>query len=475
MVVDTLVRDVPTFAAPPAPVRFSRRWAFVLLAIDGAMLALACALATYVAQRVFHATVPDRNAITAAACVVVWLLLFHRVGLYRSSFALAPRDEFYCAIAALVLGATPLLLLFTIVPAISSSRLVVLLSLAAATFTVGASRFVARSVHGVAERTRPKRVAVVGTARRVEAALEQLGSPPGSEMLRVVIDDITDSVEGIGALSTLETYELPWLKRARDWRCDTLVLTEMLPPDALPALLRIAAFEHFTVAFAPPRFREQAYELRLESDGRQALLVARQLYAFAHGARIVKRTADLAFAIVGLLIAGPIMLAAALAIVLEDRGPVFFRQQRVGLLGEPFDVLKFRSMRTDAETRSGPIWSPARDERVTRVGRFLRRSSIDELPQLINVLRGDMSIVGPRPERPIFVERFRRALPRYDERHLVRPGITGWAQVNMERKLDPSQAGEKLRHDLWYVEHWSLFLDLSIVVKTAAEFLFHRA
>ncbi len=132
-------------------------------------------------------------------------------------------------------------------------------------------------------------------------------------------------------------------------------------------------------------------------------------------------------------------------------------------------------MRVDAEAESGPTWAKQGESRVTRFGRWLRRTSIDELPQLLNVLRGEMSLIGPRPERPFYVEQFRARVPRYDERHLVRPGITGWAQVNMRRILDPSAATEKLAYDLFYLEHWSLFLDATILLKTAAEFLFHDA
>jgi lipopolysaccharide/colanic/teichoic acid biosynthesis glycosyltransferase len=171
----------------------------------------------------------------------------------------------------------------------------------------------------------------------------------------------------------------------------------------------------------------------------------------------------------------PIMALAALAIWLESGSPILFRQQRVGRGGKTFDILKFRSMKPDAESSTGPVWASERDDRTTKVGAFLRRTSIDELPQLFNVMFGEMSVVGPRPERPVFVNEFRRLLPRYDERHLVRPGITGWSQVNMRRVLQPTEAGEKLSYDLFYVEHWSLFMDMSVIFKTAVEFLFHRA
>jgi lipopolysaccharide/colanic/teichoic acid biosynthesis glycosyltransferase len=132
-------------------------------------------------------------------------------------------------------------------------------------------------------------------------------------------------------------------------------------------------------------------------------------------------------------------------------------------------------MRVDAEAESGAVWATSRDPRRTRIGTFLRRFSIDELPQFFNVLRGEMSLVGPRPERPVFVHLFRETVARYDERHFVRPGITGWSQVHMKRVLDPTAAAEKLEYDLEYLENWSPFLDLSVLFRTLVEFVFHRA
>jgi exopolysaccharide biosynthesis polyprenyl glycosylphosphotransferase len=315
---------------------------------------------------------------------------------------------------------------------------------------------------------------VVGTRPRANAAFAQMNDA-SENVLRVDVDDIEASVAAITPLSDRELEDVDWLRRVRAWRCDVLVLTEILPPRVLPGLLRTAVRERFSLAFAPPRLCSQAYEVQIQTDGHQVLIVPRQLYSLGQGARVMKRALDLFVGSMILVWAAPVMLVAAAAILIEDGGPVLFRQERIGLLGRTFQIVKFRSMRADAETVSGAVWSPVGDMRTTRVGRVLRRMSIDELPQLINVLRGEMSIVGPRPERPMFVERFRRELPRYDERHLVRPGITGWAQVNMPRKLDPSQAGEKLSHDLCYIEHWGLFMDVSIILKTAAELVFHRA
>jgi exopolysaccharide biosynthesis polyprenyl glycosylphosphotransferase len=192
-------------------------------------------------------------------------------------------------------------------------------------------------------------------------------------------------------------------------------------------------------------------------------------------AQVTKRALDITAALIALVLTAPIMLFAALAIAADSGLPVLFKQERVGRNGTPFNVFKFRTMRVNAEAATGPVWASKSDPRKTRLGSFLRRTSIDELPQIFNVLRGEMSLVGPRPERPVFVSEFRRQLPRYDERHLVRPGITGWSQVHMKRALSVGDVSEKLSHDLFYVENWSFFMDVSIIVKTAAEFLFHRA
>jgi exopolysaccharide biosynthesis polyprenyl glycosylphosphotransferase len=469
------VDALPIIRAKPAPTRFGPGWAFTLFAADLITVVLATVAATEVVQNYWHAGLAfERVAVAQAVCITAWLLVFYRVGLYHRSFALSVRDEIYCTVTALILGAMPLLILFTVVPAISSSRAVLLLSLVFAIVTMGFERSLARLAYGTVAQQRGKRIAIVGTGARIERALAQMVLSPRSTVLRIEVDDVEGSLDGIEPLSERALDDVLWLRRARDSGCDMLVLTEILPPRVLPPLLQTASLERFTVAFAPPRICSQAYDLRIETHGRQAMIVMRQLHALAHGSRILKRAFDCVVAGTILLFAAPVMLLAALAIFLEDRGPVLYRQERVGLFGRPFFILKLRSMRVDAEQLSGPMWSPKNDPRTTRVGRFVRRTSIDELPQLINVLRGDMSIVGPRPERPVFVERFRRELARYDERHLVRPGITGWAHVNMPRKVEYSAASERLSHDLWYIEHWSLFMDVSIVFKTGAEFLFQR-
>jgi Undecaprenyl-phosphate glucose phosphotransferase len=186
----------------------------------------------------------------------------------------------------------------------------------------------------------------------------------------------------------------------------------------------------------------------------------------------VKRAIDVVISGVGLLVfAVPLALIAALVKV-TSRGRVFYRQERMGLDGKPFAIVKFRSMCEDAERETGPVWTVPGDSRVTSVGRFLRRSNLDELPQLWNVLRGDMSIVGPRPERPHFVEQFKHRVPQYMLRHKVKAGLTGWAQVNGWRGNTPLE--KRIEYDLYYIENWSVRLDLKIMWLTLVKGFFHK-
>jgi sugar transferase (PEP-CTERM system associated) len=182
---------------------------------------------------------------------------------------------------------------------------------------------------------------------------------------------------------------------------------------------------------------------------------------------IAKRLFDIMVAALILTLTLPITLITIVAITIDSPGPVFYRQERVGAKGRVFNVLKFRSMRTDAEKDGVARWAQSNDSRVTRVGRFIRKTRIDEIPQLLNVLAGEMSFVGPRPERPIFVENLVQKIPYYDVRHRVKPGITGWAQINYPYGASDEDAKAKLSYDLYYVKNWNLFLDAVILFQTA--------
>jgi sugar transferase (PEP-CTERM system associated) len=188
----------------------------------------------------------------------------------------------------------------------------------------------------------------------------------------------------------------------------------------------------------------------------------------------VKRVSDILVSLLLLAVSAPLMVLAAIAVKLESRGPMFYRQERVGLNGVPFMVTKFRSMCNDAEKDGRPQWATKNDARVTRVGKFIRRTRIDELPQLFNVLEGSMSLVGPRPEREYFVNELVEKIPYFAVRHSVKPGVTGWAQVKYDYGSTVEDAAAKLQYDLYYVKNHSLFLDLLILVETVAVVLTGR-
>ncbi len=212
----------------------------------------------------------------------------------------------------------------------------------------------------------------------------------------------------------------------------------------------------------------------LVDDLKPSWLIFSDGFVISRWTRFLKRAIDLVLASVGIVLSAPLTLLTALAVYLDSDGPILYCQERVGENGTVFTVYKFRSMRVDAEKGGTPIWATDQDNRVTRVGRIIRKTRLDELPQFWNVLRGDMSFVGPRPERPFFVEQLAREIPFYQQRHAVKPGLTGWAQVKYQYGSSVEDAMEKLRYDLYYVKHLSLSFDVSIVFDTVKVILFGK-
>jgi len=181
---------------------------------------------------------------------------------------------------------------------------------------------------------------------------------------------------------------------------------------------------------------------------------------------LTKRLIDIVVSLVGLILSAPLSLITAIAIRIGSPGPVLYRQERVGQDGKPFTLYKFRSMSQDAEASVGPVWATEGDPRVTYVGRIIRKLRIDEIPQMVNVLKGEMSFVGPRPERPFFVAKLEKTIPYYSLRHSVKPGITGWAQISYPYGDSEEDAIEKLQYDLYYIKNLSLVFDLQIIFES---------
>ena len=220
----------------------------------------------------------------------------------------------------------------------------------------------------------------------------------------------------------------------------------------------------------PDMFAYMAGDLNVDELGGTPLITVRDI-ALRGWKLSLKRGLDIIGSLLGLVMFSPLMLLTAVLIKLESEGPAFHIQERMGLDGRPFPMIKFRSMRQDAEAQ-GPGWTVANDPRRTRLGSLMRRTNWDEMPQLINVLLGHMSLVGPRPERPVYVQEFREHIPRYMERHREKSGMTGWAQVNGLR--GDTSIAERTSYDLWYVENWSLWLDIKIIIRTFLMIILRR-
>jgi exopolysaccharide biosynthesis polyprenyl glycosylphosphotransferase len=244
---------------------------------------------------------------------------------------------------------------------------------------------------------------------------------------------------------------------------DVIVAMPSLSHAQLVEIVGLCQGEQVNIRVYPDLFQIMTAGVTINELGGLPLLTVKDV-ALKGWNVVLKRAIDLLVGGVALVMLSPLLLVIAAMIKATSRGPVLYCQERVGLDGKPFQVIKFRSMRIDAEEESGPVWARPEDPRTTRIGAMLRRYSLDELPQFVNVILGEMSLVGPRPERPYFVEQFQQTIPRYWERHREKAGLTGWAQVNGLRGNTPIE--DRTAYDIWYVENWSVWLDIKIMLKT---------
>lgn len=391
-----------------------------------------------------------------AAVMVVWVLVFASLDMYRPQRWQRGLDEAYrvqLGAGAVLVAVMALSFLYR---SFEYSRLTAAIAFGIAAVVDGLVRAGLLAV-GQGLRRRPEwraRMAVLGAAEVGERL-----AGPGRE---VVFSTAAPAAE---------------LDRVREMlaagQVDEVLLSRAaLPPDEVMALLRAceeAGAEAILVA--------DPIDLLLRRGGREDAagysLVRVRDVPLDGVQRGVKRLCDLAGAALLLAVLSPLLALLALLVRLTSPGPVLFRQERVTEGGRTFGMLKFRSMVDQAERQTGAVWARHGDPRVTPLGRLLRRTSLDELPQLWNVLRGEMSLIGPRPERPVFVEQFAAEVPRYRDRHRMKTGLSGWAQVTGERGGD-SDIFQRTRYDLFYVDNWSLWLDLQILVKTVVEVFFHR-
>lgn len=401
----------------------------------------------------------------------VMLGIMTAFGLYGS--ALNKKDREYHArfLASFPAGAVVLAIIFYVIPTIVLGRSLMALGLLFS-FTLTA---LAREVffHVVGHEALKRRVLVLGSGSRavgVEALLDKLGPGAGFYLVGFV-----QCGEGQPSLEKSKLLGDCTALRAlvEQHRVDEIVVGVRDRRNGYfpTSKLLECKLEGVSIVDLPTFFERETGYVQLNSLSASWMIFS-EGFTKTGFQKVLKRVFDISVSVTMLIVTLPVMIIATLAVWHETGRPVLYRQKRVGESGRIFEILKFRSMRVGAEHDGVPRWAKKDDDRVTRVGRFLRMTRIDELPQLINVLRGDMSFVGPRPERPPFVSELSRKVPFYASRHSVKPGITGWAQIRYPYGASVDDAVQKLQFDLYYVKNHSLFLDLVILLQTTQVVLF---
>lgn len=403
----------------------------------------------------------------------VWILIFNTRGVYRSRRQVDFSSEFFQIIRIISFGMLIVMSMAFFYREFEYSRLVFILIWFLAIAFVFIGRVLVLSYEKFLYRRGKelRNILLVGTntiAHNIALWIQQQPAI-GYHVVGYVSDD-EDRLEGVDVKRLGEIVKLPAL--VKEHRIESIIVCM----DEAQASL---------VHFITEALVGQSVQILLQSEivgVASARIRVHEMFGIPFlgikdipmttWSRVIKRTFDIVFSFVVLVLTMPLWLFAVIATWIETGRPILYKQVRVGLDGREFVLLKFRTMRLNAEAESGPTWTRKEDDRVTRIGKILRRFSIDELPQLVNVLRGDMSIVGPRPERPEFVSQFRQYVPKYLERHRLKTGLTGWAQVNGLRGEVPIV--ERTKYDLYYIENWSLRLDFRIIFKTIRAVLFGK-
>lgn len=395
--------------------------------------------------------------------VIVWIFFALRRGLFAARRATSPVDEFYSIVKIVSITMMVTMSAAFFYRGFSYSRIVFIYVWLGSTFFLTVSRLLVIYLERWRYRTGSGllNVAIVGSGKGASQNVENILKYPGIGFRLTgffgEMSALSQKTKRLGAIQNLPEV-------IRQEKIHTLILAlgekqhEMLLP-----IFKLCEGLNVEFLLLPDLVELMTSQLQIVQRGDISMIQIKDVRI--KGWRgISKRIFDITISTLGLLLLAPVFALVSLVIKLESRGTVFFKQERIGFDGKEFLIYKFRSMKEDAEVESGPVWASEKDPRRTMIGMFLRRSSIDELPQLINVLKGEMSLVGPRPERKVFVEKFRREIPRYLERHRVRSGMTGWAQVNGLRGNTPID--ERTRYDIYYVENWSFAFDLKIILKT---------
>ena len=451
----------------------------LMLAGDLALVATSWVLSYFIRFWVFgpplrHGDIPPLGPylLLLLPILIVWGLSFRAFDLYRPRRIGSHLSEAADIAKASSMGALVLVAVMTcFFREYAYSRVVIIYFWTLSIATVWFSRATFREALRFARRHgyNLRYAVVVGSGELATMVVRRIQTRPdvGIQMLGVV-GDKTPEIEGLTRLGGYEDLHAVLDSRTVDHVILALTHEEQ---GRLGGLLDAVGDEPVTIHVVPDLFRFASLRGGVEEFEGMPFIHLRD--SPLHGwSQVAKRTFDIIFSLLVLVGLAPILGLIALGVRLTSSGPILYRQERMGLDGQRFGMLKFRTMRVNAEVETGPVWTAADDPRRVPFGALLRRLSLDELPQFVNVLRGEMSVVGPRPERPIFVERFRQTVPGYMLRHKVKAGLTGWAQVHGLR--GNTSLDKRIEYDLEYIERWSLGLDLKIIAMTVARILFER-
>jgi sugar transferase (PEP-CTERM system associated) len=456
---------------------FNRHWsvpALLSLVMEGFLLYFAIPFATFLRLDLGPGVPPPLFVVVieTVAFLTVVLLSFYFNGLYDFAERLSSRQLSIQLARALFLAGIALCALYFVIPKAQIGRGIFLLAFLFAAPGIICWRLLLRQI--VKSGRFAERVLIVGADQKaIDIARETLDRKHlGYRVVGFLDDD--PALQGVSILNprvigtTQQACDLAHLHGVTRVVVATLDFRGKVSMDSLLA----CKTSGIRVQEGAGYYEELTGKIMIEGL-RKSWLIFSDGFMVSRAVLFAKRLLDLTAASIGLILAAPIMLLVALAVRLDSPGPVLFRQERLGRGSKPFTLWKFRSMRTDAE-KDGAAWAVEGDPRVTRVGRFIRQTRLDELPQLWNVLVGDMSLVGPRPEREMFVRQLIEVCPWYEQRLVVRPGLTGWAQIKAPYASSFEESIEKLQFDLYYIKNLSIFLDISILLSTARIVLLGR-
>jgi len=451
--------------------RLQRFYTSIKVATDIFMLAVAFGLA-YATR--FIGIIPvtdgipplDETLVSLVMVLVIFPVTFHQANLYTTNRSRTHIGELFAVFKASI-TATLILVALTYFTRERYSRLTLALLLGYSLVLVSVTRLVLRLALAEVRRRgfNLKTILVIGEGELGRRVVETVRDHRelGFRVVGVLAQDLEKArrkVRGAPVIGRVEDVERVLDEQPVDQVIIALPLEQQL---VVKQLMEQLALRTVDVKVVPDLYQYITLYGGLEEFGGLPI-ISLQGDPMDGWSRVAKRAFDILFSLVAILVSGPVMLLTALMVKLTSRGPVLYQQERMGMDGRTFHILKFRTMRTDAEV-AGARMASEEDPRRTPIGTFLRKYSIDELPQFFNVLVGDMSLVGPRPERPVFIEEFKRQIPRYHLRHKVKSGITGWAQINGLRGQTSIQ--KRIEYDLYYIENWSLLMDLKILVRTA--------